>query len=317
MAERIEGPEQDEYTLIPRQDLDAAIARIAAPRHWHIVAEAAKYPSRTGDRSARFRALTDRGETIFMKTLGTWHETTRAFFRHEIPVLQALNANPSNGFYVPRLFEHGNESGIVWMATEWVDASEGLVLSEATFEPLVRALCSMRDLSAEIVQGHHGCPKSHHTWGADTYWANIQDPTGRLARPEVGLLSSESRDRIMRFMNRHIDSVDECDIRPVHGDFAPGNLTIHGNQVAVLDWESSHLDRGPIDVAHYVSTRDVWRTDLAARLEVELWKGPPEILTLAKIERLAGRANDTYQRRREIDANALQMLEDLAHHLPT
>jgi aminoglycoside phosphotransferase (APT) family kinase protein len=169
-------------------------------------------------------------------------------------------------------------------------------------------------MGADVIVGHR-CRKNDEPWRPFTYWSNIDETTRRLARHDVGLLKPEYRDRIMHFMNDHINQIEDLyesgQIHPSHGDFAPGNLTMRGGTAAVLDWESSHLDPGPIDVAHYVSTRTIWRSDLANQLEAELWEGPPEVLVLAKIERLAGRANDTYQRRRRRDDNALLMLEDL------
>lgn len=305
----IEGPEQDDYPPIPRQELEPASARVAARLQARVVKP--MYPAKTGDRSARFRAVTSGGESIFIKMLGTLHKTTRAFFQHEIYVLQALNSNPPHGFHAPRLLNHGVEAGIVWMATECVDATP-LSLSEETFQPLVWALRAIRRMPADFVEGHRSCPKEHRTWGGAAYVANIEDTVGRLTRPDVGLLGPAYRDRIIPYVRQYAFYMDDHEVvYSAHGDFAPGNLTMQGERIVVLDWESSHLDRGPIDVAHCVSTRNVWRSELANQLEAELWEHEPEILVVAKIERLAGRANDTYQRRRKRDGNALSMLEDL------
>jgi aminoglycoside phosphotransferase (APT) family kinase protein len=279
------------------------VARLDADIVW------AEYPEKIGDRSARFRAKTASGESVFIKTLGTRHAITRTFFEHEIQVLETLKATPHDGFYAPRLLNHGNEAGIVWMETEWIDIRE-LLLSEVTLQPLVAALKAIQEMSTNAIVGH-ACPKDDAPWTSDRYWANIDDTTSRLARDDVGLLSQEHRARIVQYMNQHVDDIDNHPIRSAHGDFAPGNLTMRGDQVAVLDWESSHLDPGPIDVAHYVSTWDAWHSGMANRLETLVWKGPPEVLVLAKIERLAGRANDTYRRRRRRDDHALSMLVDL------
>lgn len=307
----IEGPEQDDYPPIPQQDLEAASARVAARLQARIVR--AKYPEKTGDRSARFHAVTVSGESFFIKALGTLHETTRAFFQHEIYVLHALNTNPPSGFNVPKLLDHDVEAGILWMATEWVDATP-LSLNEGTFQSLVFALRAIREMPADIVEGHRFCPKQHCTPSGATYRDNIEDTVGRLTR--VGLLDPAYRDRIIPYVQRCASYLDDHEtVYSAHGDFAPGNLTIRDDRIVVLDWESSHLDRGPIDVAHYVSTRDVWRSELADRLEAELREHEPEILVVAKIERLAGRANDTYQRRRKRDSNALSMLEDLVQQI--
>jgi hypothetical protein len=313
IGSEVEGPEQHHYTPILQQDLEAAITRVAAARfqariNW------AKYPTKTGDRSARFQVVTTSGDCIFIKALGTRHEITQSFLEHETFVLRALNANPPEGFHVPTLLDHGIEAYIPWMATEWMDAEEKLLLTAATFQPLVIALRAIRGMPADLIVGHT-CRKNDEAWRPSTYWSNIDDTTRRLARHDVGFLKPEYRDRIMHFLNNHIDQIEDLyesrRIYPAHGDFAPGNLTMRGGTVTVLDWESSHLDPGPIDVAHYVSTRAAWRSELADRLEAALWEGPPEVLILAKIERLAGRANDTYQRRRRRDDNALLMLEDL------
>ncbi len=302
----MEGPEQLDYPPIPRAELEAAIARIAAKLQARIVEK--KYPTRIGDRSARFRAETAGGASIFIKMLGTGERSTHDFFQHEIHVLQALNANPPNGFNAPRLLNHEVEAEIVWMATEWINA-ERLVLSESTFRPLVSALWGIREMPPDIVV-RHTCHKNHAPRGSSTYTANIESTTGRLTR--IGLLSAANHGRIMRFVQHYAIYLDDYEnICSTHGDFAPGNLTMRGDQVMVVDWESSHLDRGPIDVAHFVSTLPVWRSDLANQLETELWEHDREVLTLAKIERLAGRVNDTYRRRKEMDHNALWMLEDL------
>ncbi len=310
---RIQGPEQHDYPAIPQQDLETAIAKVAETR-FHARITRATYPTEIGDRSARFQAVASSGESIFIKALGTRHEITCTFFEHGTFVLRALNADPPEGFHAPRLLEDGIETGIPWMATEWIDTEERLLLTEATFQPLFVALRGIREMPADLIVGHR-CHRNDEPWRPSTYWSNIDETTRRLARDDVRLLKPEYRDRIIHFLNDHFDKLEDLyesgRIYPAHGDLAPCNLTIRGGTVAVLDWESSHLDPGPIDVAHYVSTRAAWRTELANRLEAELWEGPPEVLVLAKIERLAGRANDTYQRRRRRDDNALSMLEEL------
>lgn len=309
----IVGPEQDEYSLIPQQELEPAITRVAAARFGARIDWAkSKYPKKTGDRSARFCAVDSRGESVFIKALGARHDITRAFFQHEIRVLHALNANPPPGFYVPRLRDYGVAADIPWMATDWVEAMP-FTLSEETIQALVLALRAIREMPADIVEGHAFCPKAHVTWGGACYRKHIEDTVGRLTRVE--LLNPAYRDRIIPYVEQYAYYMNDHEVAySAHGDFAPGNLTMRGDRVMVLDWESSHLDRGPIDVAHYVSTSDVWRSPLANQLEAELWESEPEILIVAKIERLAGRANDTYQRRRRRDDNALWMLRDLVEH---
>lgn len=274
-------------------------------------------PTDRGDRTAYFTGSRQGGEPVFVKMIGTTNEDTQRLFRHEVEVTRALNGAAQSGFSVPRLLGHDQYREIDWMAMEHIEGSRVLLTGE-TFEPLVRALRAIREVPFALVTGHTSCGINHHPRGADWYEDHFLGTSARLA--EQGYITAEQREIITGFSNRARPELHEERPNPLtsHGDFAPNNLRLRGQTIVVLDWEHSHRNYGPIDLAHYSTMSHVWESPLRGkfvRAVIDDWEFDEEVFLLAQLERLTGRANDTFCRRGKRDDATLTRLNGLTTSL--
>ncbi len=309
------APPCPEYPHHPEALLRAVADEIA--RHMNVSIEDLRVPENLGDRTACFLGRKANGSAIFVKMIGTSNADTRNLFKHEIEVTSALNSTVQSGFSVPRLLGNCQHLGIDWMAVEHIEGSR-VLLTEETFDPLVRALRALRELPADLIVGHTGCGSDHMPRGAVWYKGHFLETSARLL--EQGYITLEQREIIIRFSDRVLPELHEEGRRPSasHGDFAPNNVRFRDGTIVVLDWEHSHLNHGPIDLAHYSTTSHVWDSALREkfiRAIIDDWEFDEKVFLLTQLERLTGRANDTFCRRGKRDEATLKRLDEMTTSL--
>jgi hypothetical protein len=159
----------------------------------------------------------------------------------------------------------------------------------------------------------------------DVYQENQKGYKRRLSHSLEGLsgsLSVSNEEVIAGFDTRLREPIDEEELTFAHGDFSFGNLKLAGNQIALLDFEHSHIGIGCIDLAHlYVnlisdgnrdtalSLRDAYRK----RTEQEKIWFDAKVFDALVLERAAGKMNSMEDKSGKHFERLENLLESVLH----